>query len=115
MIPPPHSDKPLLQPFLTMKQQSLESEGKNKLFWKLKEEHQSLCDKFAQLENGKDVIEKNVETARSWKNEYDELIEKFNSVSDEFVAKNILLQVAQGCLQILAANVRLSMRRWMLF
>ncbi|KAL9315969.1 hypothetical protein ACSQ67_016970 [Phaseolus vulgaris] len=80
----PHD--PLMQILMMMKQQStLEPEVKNKLFWKLKEEHQALRDKFAQLENENENAAEN--TASSSKNQYDELIEKFNIQYDEFVGK----------------------------
>ena len=64
-----------MQIFMVMKQQStLEPEVKSKLFWKLKEEHQALRDKFAQLENENENAAQN--TASSGKNQYDKFVGK---------------------------------------
>ncbi|TKY57191.1 TMV resistance protein N [Spatholobus suberectus] len=87
VIPPPRSHDPLLQAFMMMKQQRSEAEAESKLFWKLKEEHEALRKKFVQLENA--APDKDSDTARSWKNEYDELIEKLNTQSDELVSKKL--------------------------
>ncbi|XP_014504640.1 TMV resistance protein N-like [Vigna radiata var. radiata] len=60
----PPSEDPLMQIFMKMKQQSnFEGEVMNKLFWKLKEEHEVLRNKFAELDDGNE-------------NEYDECVKK---------------------------------------
>ncbi|XP_022637413.1 TMV resistance protein N-like [Vigna radiata var. radiata] len=60
----PPSEDPLMQILMKMKQQSnFEGEVMSKLFWKLKEEHEALRNKFAELDDGNE-------------NEYDECVEK---------------------------------------
>lgn len=91
IVPPSsRSQDPLLEAFLMMKPESSESEAKSKLFWKFNEEHQALRNKYVQLENENAAPDKDIsDTASSpWKNQYEELIQKFNTQSDdEFIAK----------------------------
>ncbi|KAK7300177.1 hypothetical protein RJT34_11014 [Clitoria ternatea] len=64
-----------------MQHESLEeSEAKSTVLWKLKEEHTALGMKLEQLENENVVSDKGSDTAdTSWKDQYGELIEKFNT------------------------------------
>jgi len=95
----PHLDwtphDPLMQIFMMMKQQSpLEPEVKSKLFWKLKEEHQALRDKFAQLENGNENAAQN--TASSRKNQYDKFVGKSQEKLDHMAKYEKVSVVLKG-------------------
>ncbi|WVY89335.1 hypothetical protein V8G54_034849 [Vigna mungo] len=81
-LPPSHD--PLMQIFMMMmKQQSTsESELKTKTFWKLKESHQILRKRLSHITAAQN-------SASSWKNQYDELIQKFNMQYDAFVGKRV--------------------------
>ncbi|BAT80795.1 hypothetical protein VIGAN_03040300 [Vigna angularis var. angularis] len=81
-LPPSHD--PLMQIFMMMmKQQSpSESELKTKTFWKLKEIHQILRNKLSYITAPQN-------SASSSKNQYDELIQKFNRQHDAFVGKRL--------------------------
>ncbi|KAK7372812.1 hypothetical protein VNO80_06200 [Phaseolus coccineus] len=83
-LPPSHD--PLMQIFMMMNQQSTsESNVKSKLFSKMKEINQVLGNRLSQLGNENENNAQN--TASSSKNQYDELIHKFNIQYDEFVGK----------------------------
>ncbi|KOM46447.1 hypothetical protein LR48_Vigan07g015100 [Vigna angularis] len=81
-LPPSHD--PLMQIFMMMmKQQNpSESELKTKTFWKLKESHQILRNRLSH-------ITAPLNSASSSKNQYDELIQKFNMQYDAFVGKRL--------------------------
>ncbi|WVY89336.1 hypothetical protein V8G54_034850 [Vigna mungo] len=81
-LPPSHD--PLMQIFMMMmKQQSTsESELKTKTFWKLKESHLILRNRLSHKTAAQN-------SASSWKNQYDELIQKFNMQYDAFVGKRV--------------------------
>ncbi|KAJ1387994.1 TMV resistance protein N, partial [Sesbania bispinosa] len=75
------SDDSLLQVFMMMKQESCESETKSKLYWKLIVEHKALRNKFEEFE---------IETVSLDKdscNQYEDLLEKFNTQSAEFISE----------------------------
>ncbi|KAK7372810.1 hypothetical protein VNO80_06198 [Phaseolus coccineus] len=83
-LPPSHD--PLMQIFMMMNQQGMsESEVKSKLFSQMKEENQVLGNRLSQLGNENENAAQN--TASSSKNQYDELIQKFNIQYVEFVGK----------------------------
>ncbi|XP_061342776.1 uncharacterized protein LOC133288950 [Gastrolobium bilobum] len=83
----PCSDDPLLQAFMMMKPESCESEAKSKLYCKLKEEHKALRQRFEEFENESVDQNKDTDAASYWKNQYDELLEKFNTQSAELISK----------------------------
>ncbi|KAJ1385341.1 Leucine-rich repeat domain superfamily [Sesbania bispinosa] len=76
----PSSDDPLLQAFKMMNQESYEAEARSKLYWNLIEEHRALRKKFEQVENGTAASDKD-SCLLTWKNQYDELLEKLNTRS----------------------------------
>ncbi|KAK7300176.1 hypothetical protein RJT34_11013 [Clitoria ternatea] len=78
----PSSDDPLLEAFIMMNQQ--ESESEEKPFCGLREKHKALRKKFEEIQAAPD---KDAIDTPSWKTQYDELIEKFNTKpAHEFVA-----------------------------
>ena len=84
---PPHD--PLMQICMMMKQQStLEAEVKSKLFWKLKEEHQALRDKFAKLENDAENT--------ACKNEHDKFVGKREEKVDRVAKYEKVIGVLKG-------------------
>ena len=83
-LPPSHD--PLMRIFMMMNGQSTsESEVTSKLFRMLKEQYQIVGNRFAQLESENENVAQN--PTGSSRNQYDELIQKFNIRCDELVGK----------------------------
>ncbi|KAH1062574.1 hypothetical protein GYH30_005503, partial [Glycine max] len=76
-----------LQAFIMMKQERLEFKTKSKLFWKFKDEHKAMCNKFVQEENENVARIKIVTQPALGKINVMKLIKKFNIQSDEFISK----------------------------
>ncbi|CAJ1971313.1 unnamed protein product [Sphenostylis stenocarpa] len=74
---------------LVMKRQCSESETESRHLKKLKEEHEALRMRFVQLEDEKANAASDNGDSETWKDRYDELIQRLNSQSDEFVSKKL--------------------------
>ena len=76
---------------MMMNQERLESKAKSKLFWKFKEEDKAMGNKFILFENENENVSPvkivYVTQPALGKINVMELIEKFNTQSDEFISK----------------------------